>query len=85
MPVMGVNEMEPVNLLLSVAPKSSSPFWVGFPEVVGTKDTPTRVAPMSPCDAKFWVTVETVAALLTVCSVKSTGPMPKIPSKPYQK
>jgi hypothetical protein len=80
---MGTNEMEPVNLLLSVAPKSSSPFWTLFGEVVGTNETPTRGCPMVPCEAKLSVTVGMVPPLLVVPDVKSVGPMPRIPSKPF--
>jgi hypothetical protein len=79
--VMGTNETEPVNLPLSVAPKSSSPFW-SFAEVVGTYDTPTRLAPMRLCEAMLSVTVGMVPPVLNVSCVLSVGPMPRMPSNP---
>ena len=40
---------------------------------------------MIPCENKLSVTVGTVPPSLVVPSVKSTGPMPRIPSWPYRR
>jgi hypothetical protein len=80
--VMGTNVISPVNLLGSILPKSSSPF-CSLSEVVGANEMAMRSCPITPWENKLSVTVGTVPPLLVVLNVKSTGPMPRIPSKPY--
>ena len=78
----------PVNLLESVDPKVSSPFSCGsfaFVVVTGLNEIPTRSLVIAPCAARLSVTVGIVRGALlpvTVCVVRSVGPMPIIPSRP---
>ena len=82
--VVGTNEMEPMNLLPSVAPKSISPFW-SFNEVIGASDTPRRLASMVPWEKKLSVTVGMISPPLVVPFVRSAGPTPRMPSRPCQR
>jgi len=79
--VIDVNVMLPLNLEESVPPKVSSPL-VTSSTVVGSKETATKLSGMVPCENKFPVTVATVVVPETVSSVKSSGPIPMIPSTP---
>jgi len=86
-PVMGVKVSEPVNLVLSVPPQVSSPFNCSPEElVIGSKETPISWALIVPCEKRLSVTVgisEFVAGD-SVSRVRSTGPIPTIPSTPWK-
>ena len=71
--------MEPVNLEESVPPKVSSPFSTEE-VVVGSKETATESTGMVPCEYRLSVNVGTDETPETVPSVRSVGPIPRMPS-----
>jgi hypothetical protein len=77
--------MAPVYLVASVPPKVSSPL-VSDVEVVGSKEIPTTISEMVPSLYRLSVTVGIVVVgeFVRVPSVKSRGPMPRIPSTPVK-
>jgi hypothetical protein len=77
--------IEPVNLLLSVPPQLISPF-KSLPVMEGSKEIPIECAEMIPCENKLSVTVGMLLleAGDKVPTVRSTGPMPRIPSTPVK-
>jgi len=82
--VMGENVIAPVNLLESVPPKVSSPF-VTDADVVGSNETPISSDVIVPCENRLSVTVgiRELVFGLSVPKVRSTGPIPRIPSTPW--
>lgn len=70
-------------LVLSVPPKVSSPLMV--PDaVVGSNEIPMESSEMVPWAKRLSVTVGTERVPETVVEVRSTGPMPRIPSTPWK-
>lgn len=70
-------------LVLSVPPNVSSP--LAAPEdVVGSNEMPIESSVMVPCAKRLSVTVGTEGVPETVVDVKSTGPIPRMPSTPWK-
>ena len=81
--LIGVNVIDPVNFELSVPPNVNSPLFATSC-VVGSNEIPISFADMVPWLNRLSVTVGIVERVSgdKVPTVKSTGPMPRIPSTP---
>jgi hypothetical protein len=81
--VIGANRIVPTNFEESTPPQVISPF-MSLPVMLGSKETPIDWAEMVPAENKLSVTVgiRELVAGDKVSSVRSTGPIPRIPSTP---
>lgn len=70
-------------LVLSVAPKLSSPLTVPS-LVVGSYEIPMESDEMVPWENRLSVTVGTDCPVDRVPEVRSTGPIPRMPSTPWK-